>query len=343
MAKGKLSEHAKALSAAGAKKGGLARAKSLTPEQRAESARKAATARWGSDVPRATHGDPEHPLRIGNVEIACYVLEDGTRVVSQRGLQTSLGLNVSGGAQRLHKILTVLERKGIDTNDLTSRIATPLVFKTPRGSRAHGFEATVLADFCEVILKAKDKAGTLRSNQLHVAKQCEILVRGFARVGIIALVDEATGYQHDRSRRALEEILDAFIKDELGKWAKRFPDEFYRELFRLKGLQFIPFPKKRPMYVGHWTNDLVYKRLAPGVLDQLREKNPPGASGRRKTRHHQFLTDDVGHPKLQEHLASVITLMRACDDWAMFHKMLDRSLPKYKELPLYDGLDDESE
>ncbi len=87
---------------------------------------------------------------------------------------------------------------------------------TRGGGKAHGFEATVLADFCEVVLAARDK-GLPAPNQLHIAKQCEILIRGFARVGIIALIEEATGYQKDRSRRALEEILDLFIKDELGK------------------------------------------------------------------------------------------------------------------------------
>jgi hypothetical protein len=54
-----------------------------------------------------------------------------------------------------------------------------------------------------------------RKQQEHIAKQAEILVRGFAGVGIIALVDEATGYQQDRARDALSRILEAFIAKEL--------------------------------------------------------------------------------------------------------------------------------
>jgi hypothetical protein len=37
------------------------------------------------------------------------------------------------------------------------------------------------------------------------------LLRGFARVGIIALVDEATGFQRDRTKDALSKILEAYI------------------------------------------------------------------------------------------------------------------------------------
>jgi hypothetical protein len=184
----------------------------------------------------------------------------------------------------------------------------------------------LLPKVCEVYLQARED-GKLTSQQMHVAQACELLVRGLTHVGIIAMVDEATGFQYVRARNALAEILEAFIKDELGKWARRFPEDFYRELFRLKGLEW-PFKKNPPQYVGHWTNSLIYKRLAPGVLEELRSKTPKDKKGRRKYKLHQWLTEDVGHPKLQEHIASVVTLMRACDDWDTFEKLLNRSLPK---------------
>ena len=52
---------------------------------------------------------------------------------------------------------------------------------------------------------AADQAGKLLPSQRHVAEQCRILLHGFANVGIIALVDEATGYQDARARDALAE------------------------------------------------------------------------------------------------------------------------------------------
>ena len=334
-----ISQHAKALSSLGAAKGGRARAAKLTNDERRESAQWAAAARWGGvATAKATHTGT---LSIAGKDIACAVLEDGRRVLTQETFLTALGRAAKAKAgtgstqlvDDLPPFLSADNLKPFIDSDLRAS-TTPILYRGVTGVRAFGYVATLLPKVCDVYLKARD-AGELLKSQHHIAKACDLLVRGLATVGIVALVDEATGYQYDRSRHALEEILEAFIKDEFSKWAKRFPDDFYRELFRLKGLQFVPFPTKRPLYVGHWTNDLVYKRLAPGVLQELETKNPPNERGRRKRKHHQWLTDDIGHPKLQEHLASVITLMKASDDWDTFHKMLNRALPPYKELPLF--------
>ena len=58
-------------------KGGKLRAERLSPEQRAEIARDAANSRWG--LPKSAFGGPDRPLKIGNTELPCYVLEDGRR------------------------------------------------------------------------------------------------------------------------------------------------------------------------------------------------------------------------------------------------------------------------
>jgi hypothetical protein len=327
MKKKESSEHAKALSSLGASKGGKARSANLTDEQKSEIASKAAKARWGDKLPTATHGDDEHPLRIGDTEIGCYVLDNGERVISQRALQGSIGMNASGGAQRLIRILATFSAKGIDTKDLSSRIRDPIKFKTPTGPIAHGYSANVLADICSVINTAA-RAGILQSQQKHIADQCQILWDGFAVVGLIALIDEATGYQYDRARTALAEILTAFLKGSLGEWAKRFDDDFYKELCRLRNIPWPP-AKNLPSYIGHLTNDIVYDRLAPGLLEELQSRNPKTPRGHRKNKHHQWLTDDIGHPKLKEYLAAVKALMRSCDDWPDFHKRLDRAFPKF--------------
>src|SRR5690606_29044279 len=63
------------------KKGGKARAKKLTKEERGAIARKGAMVRWGKpDLPKATH---EGILRLGEFELPCYVLEDETRVFAR--------------------------------------------------------------------------------------------------------------------------------------------------------------------------------------------------------------------------------------------------------------------
>ena len=340
MKKKEISEHAKALSSLGASKGGKARAEKLTTEERRSIASKAAKARWGEKMPFATHGNADHPVVIGDISIPCYVLDDERRVFTMMGMVNTLNMTRGGGeggegGNRLARFITGKALSPFISAGVREAILNPIQFKIPGNPQvAYGHEATVLADLCDAVLAAR-KSGKLMVHQQHIAIQCEVLVRAFARVGIIALVDEATGYQYERSRNALETILEAFILDELGKWAKRFPDDFYEELFRLKGLKW-PSDKNPPQYVGHWTNDVVYKRLAPGVLEDLRKKPPKTPRGHRRSKFHQWLTDDVGHPKLQEHISAVVALMKSSDDWDDFHKRLDRALPVFKPMPLLE-------
>jgi hypothetical protein len=336
---------------AGRAKGGFARAEALSPEERRAIAQRAAAARWAGPVKTATHGSLDHPLKIGDIEIPCYVLEDATRVLSQRGLQTGIGMSAGGsskiGEQRLARFLESLAEKGLDVKDLPARIRAPIRFAPPGGGRlSYGQEATILADICDVILAAR-KHDKLQPQQRHIAEQCEILVRGFARVGIIALIDEATGYQEDRAKDALARILEAFIAKELQPWVSTFPTSFYSEIFRLRGLTYPSGTVQRPQYFGILTNDIVYKRLAPGVLDELKRVTPKSAAGRHKQKLFQRLTTNVGYPKLREHLGAVVAIMRLSNHWHDFMAKLNRLHPRYGEtmlLPLeYRGDEDDGQ
>lgn len=287
-------------------------------------------------VAQAIYGSPDNPLRIGDLEIPCYVLEGDRRVLVQRGIVAALGMargsSANTGGDRLAKFTAGKALGPYVSADLLQVTANPIKFRTPNGNDAYGYEATILADICEAVLQARAE-GRLQKQQEHIAKQCEILVRGFARVGIIALVDEATGFQNVRARRALDKILEKFISDELAKWAKMFPDEFYQQLARLRGLHYSEIATKRPAYIGRLTNDIVYDRLAPGVLKELREKTPKDDKGRRKYRYHQWLTEDIGNPRLREHLWAVIGLMRASSNWRNFYSLLNRAFPKHADHP----------
>jgi hypothetical protein len=337
------SDAAKELSQLGASKGGKARAKSLTSERRSEIARTAIEARWRKQgkltvVPQATHGSPDSPLRIGDLMIPAYVLSDGRRVLAQVGMLDALGMTRGGssrGGDRIAKFAGQDRLKPFVSKALSSETFGPIEFKTPQGNRALGYEATILADICDAVLEAR-KQEALTKRYERIAAQCEILVRGFARVGIIALVDEATGYQETRAKDALAKILEAFIAKELRGWISTFPADYYKEMFRLRGWHFPDLPadqKKRPILVGKITNDVIYDRLAPGVREELHRLTPRNEKGRLKHKLFQRLTKETGHPKLKEHLASVTTLMRAADTWPQFISMLNRSLPRYGDTP----------
>lgn len=312
--------------------GGKARAAKLSAAERSASASKAAKAKAEArNLPVATHGSIEHPLMLGDVEIPCYVLEDGTRVLSLSGLLAGLG--VSSGSTRTGdaRIVQFVDAENIKRHsktDLVTALKSPIKFIPPHGGRsAYGYPATVLADICEAVLAAR-AVEDMTPTQLAIAKQCEVLVRGFARVGIIALVDEATGYQADRARDALAQILEAFVAQELQPYVQTFPIEFYKELFRLRGLAFSPDSVKRPQYFGVLTNDIVYKRLAPGVLAELKRVTPKNEEGRLKAKLFQSLTGNMGYPKLQQHLGKVIATMTFSKDYVEFKKRLDTIAPR---------------
>ena len=318
-------------------KGGYARAINLEPEKRVEIAKKGAEARWSNKIIRATHGSDDHPLKISDIEIPCYVLEDGTRVLSQRGIIGGLGMSKGGRRTGGDRLVNFLQNKSISpyiSNDLMAVISNPIKFRPVSGYLAYGYPATILADICDSVLTAR-KNGSLQQQQTHIADRCEILVRGFARVGIIALVDEATGYQKDRAANALAKILEAFIAKELQPWVKTFPADFYQELFRLRGLSYLSDSVQRPQYFGVLTNDIVYKRIAPGVLDELKKVTLRNEDGRPKHKYFQNLTSNVGYPKLREHLGSVVTLMKLSNDYKDFKNKLNKIHPPYgKTLPL---------
>ncbi len=338
----------------GKAKGGIARAKALTPERRNEIAKSGAASRWAPAL-KVTHGSADHPLKIGDIEIPCYVLENGTRVLSQRGIQSGIGMSTSGGSkvgeQRMVSFLVSLAQKTISNNELSVRIEelanrmrNPIRFTHPSGGKiAYGYEATILADICDVILAAR-KTESLAPQQSHIVDKCEILIRGFARVGIIALVDEATGYQRERAKNALARILEAFVTKELRPWVRTFPSEFYEQLFRLRNLQYPGDAVQRPAYFGHLTNDIVYSRLAPGVLEELKRVTDRDGNGRPKHRFHQKLTEAVGNPKLREHLASVVTIMKLSSSYPDFKSKLDTIHQVYGQtMPLgleYDDMAD---
>ena len=316
--------------------GGITRAHNLSKERRAEIARMAAEARWGANTPRATHYGE---LKIGELTIACAVLEDETRVLTQQGFLEAIGRSgkpAKGRGSQVEKIAPFLALDNLKPFvDMELADSTkPIVFRVPGGSRAYGYKAELLPRVCEVYLRARD-AGVLLKTQEKFATACEILVRALAQTGIVALIDEATGYQDDRARDALARILEKFIATDLRAWVRTFPAAYFRELCRLRNKPFRA-DMKMPAYFGHFTNDIVYSRLAPGVLEELRRKNPRREeTGRRDAKHFQWLTEDAGHPALLQHLHMVVGLMRASDDYKTFITLLDRAAPVYRKMPLF--------
>jgi len=212
-------------------------------------------------------------------------------------------------------------------------VESPIRFYTPEHLEAFGYDGEIIVEFCKAVLYAR-RVGNLAGAALDYADQAERLLVAVAKTGIAALIDEATGYQEIRAKNALARILEEYIAKELQPWTKTFPEEFYKEIFRLRKWDWLHPRITRPAVLGHWTNDFVYDRLAPGVKDELCHKNPRLETGRRKDKHHQWLTGDVGHPQLRAHLDGVIRILKGCRAWGEFRNFMDRFYPKVRTAEL---------
>jgi hypothetical protein len=243
----------------------------------------------------------------------------------------SKGGSREAGGDRVANFLAGKRIKPYLSERLTAIRNLVIRFRLPQGVKANGYEATVLADICDSVLAAR-KEHALSGNQLHIAAQCEVLVRAFAKVGIIALIDEATGYQSFRPQEALQKYLELILRKELAAWSKKFPDEFYENIYKLRGWAWPGMSKNRYSVVAQYTRDLVYERLAPSLLQELEAKSPKNDKGKRKNKLHQWLTADVGDPLLAQHLHSLIMFQRLAiangHGWRRFVRTVDQVLPK---------------
>lgn len=336
----------------GRAKGGAARAAKLSPEERSRIAKDAAQKRWAAhvepspDMPRVIEGYSS-VLDLAGTRLPCAVVDgpDGVqRVLSESGITQAILGTRSGASKRLKKaaedegallplFVAPSQLKSFITKDLLDGPLKPIDY-VDGGRVVRGYDASVLVAVCGVWLKARAE-GKLQKQQLAKAQEAEALTLALADTGVTALIDEATGYQDDRAKDALAKIFATFLAKERQKWALTFPLDFYKEIYRLRGWKFEPWNSKRPGVIASWTDDFVYDRLAPGLTEELRQKNPAVDGGRRPHRHHQWFDPTRGHPKLKEHIAGVIALLRAAENWEGFKRGLDRAYPKFGEtIPL---------
>lgn len=348
---------------------GKARMDKLTPEQRHELARAGAKARWDGAKADRPPIETDHvgAFRIGTMQIPCAVLPGEIRVVSERGLVRAFGGKRGGSHWRrikrdpslghlpvilsAHNLRPFIEKDEILVAGLTERFP----YRLRRGAKlsvmgsgiksANGVRAGLIARICKVFLDAKE-ANALEPSQTDLAKSAKILYDALALTGITSLVDEATRYQYVRDRLALQEILDQYIGRELAKWAKRFPDEFYEQMFRLKGWKYDPTSSKRPIQMAQITLDLVFDRIGPGLTEELQERRTEIRDSTGKSGYlHQVMTPDVGHPALQHHLSGITFLAKAFPngDYEAFHRAMDRVAPRNNRtlpFPFSDSIPD---
>lgn len=264
-------------------------------------------------------------VNIAGHNLSCAVLDDKTRVLTSTAIFSAFGRSRKGKSNdgRLSDMPSFLDANNLKpyiNNVFPKGMDMAVEFVSKNGNMVYtGYNAEILPLICEVYLQAKDD-NALTDSQIPLAESSGILVRALSKVGITALIDEATGYEHDRKADELQQLLSMYVSAELLPWIKVFDDDFYKEIYRLKNWEYNGH--YRNSYVGKITNFLVYNRLPKPVVEKLKELNPviKSITGKNYRKHklHQRLTREDGYIKLKELIASDMALMRVYDDWDSF-------------------------
>lgn len=290
----------------------------------------------------------EGELHLGEKTLSCAVLSDGTRVISATTVFEAFDRPRKGKSNEGYRVDRM--PSFINANNLQPYVDQQLMewtrlieYTDLHNVKRQGYNARIIRGLCKVYMDAR-RDNALLATQARFAAISEAILYTLSDVGIVALVDEATGY--DKVKNRAKDELQRFFKDALrenaGQWVKTFDDRFFEMIYRMRGWNWTGV-SRHPGVVGIWINDIVYERLAPALLNELRRLNPKNENGGRSHKHHQFLTEEVGHPRLKEHLEGVMAIGRLSgNDWNKFMRNLDVAYPKcYQQLEL--AFDDETD
>jgi hypothetical protein len=305
-----------------------------------------------SEIPWAV---AEGAIEIGDAKIPCAVLDNGKRVLTQQGVLKAIGraraakggegASVDEGAAFLRaKNLKPFVSKELEVS------TKPIIFKPLKGGYtpkrgavaiAYGFDAEAFPGILQVYLDAS-RAGRLRLNQEHIGEVARRMVKALPKIGMVALVDEATGYQKDRPHDELQRLLEAYVLPEHRPWIQTIPREFTKELYRVYGWNNTS--QRGPRYAGKLTRKFLYEALPAPVLPELDKINPPNRqTWQRKRRHHQHLTKQIGVEHFKAQLSGVMALLRASPNKRVFESLFQRAYGeqmRQSRFPFMDELPD---
>lgn len=322
--------------------GGNARAKSLTKSERKDIAKRGAKARWEAakqltDPNRIPEALCQGDLEIGSIGIECYVLDNFKRVIHKRGMAKALGMKSEGG----NVFMRAMGRKGLGSEiggELRQKLDNPIVFKGLISDLGHGYDCTVLIDVCDAIIDAA-KNKKLAPGQEGLAIQAEIIIRASAKLGIVALVDDATGFIADKRRQKYKELFKEFIQEEVAAYQSEFPDQLFDIMYKIYGLPRKSEGNKHPIFFSKFIRKYIYQPLANSngaILEMLEEKNPVVyVNGGRRYKMFQFLSDVVGLPALRSHLWQVVGIGNASKNKPQFERNFAVAFPG-PQLELFD-------
>lgn len=291
-----------------------ARAESMPATRRSEIAAKAAAARWGKTYLATHKGNFFDELGI---DIDCYVLDDAskTAVISQRGMGEAIGFSRRGS--RLTVFVNSQTMQDYIGRELLEKFNNPLVFQPPKAAaaggvaaRPHGYDAALLIDLCQAILRARADGKLTAARYSKMATQAQIIVGASAKSGIRNFVYALSGYSP-----TTDEVISAFklyVLEEAKKYEPEFPNELYMQWHRLYQLA-VP-ERGKPWHFKYLTVNHVYHPLAKSngmLLELMRALKAQGGDRHKKL--FQFL-NGIGARALRMQLGRVLEMAESSAD-----------------------------
>lgn len=298
-----------------------------------------------NNVPIATHWGE---LTIGHIQMPCYVLNTGERVFSLKGVVVGL-IGTEGG--QLPEYLKVKALQPHLPPDLVpaenGEMSALFKFDTGGegftkyavGIRVERFNDLLVAYSNALIDHYKSASDptkiSLTGRQLEIAMTAVTFLQASSAVGLIALVDEATGYQYERASDALQLKLQLFLEKEMRKWESTFPEQLWIEFGRLTNWKGPVH--HRPKYWGKLVMELIYGYLDKDVAKWLKENAPKPMKGQN---YHQWLSSQYGLKKLTEHTWMIIGMASGCNSMQeLRQKVAERFGMHQVQLTLYLPID----
>lgn len=279
--------------------------------------------KMAGSVHRVISGSKDRPLVLNNASFSCYVLDDETRVLVGRDFQRALGQDLpqkkSSGQFFTRLTSNDIIRSYLNSDDLI-KINNPVEFDVGSRNMARGYDATLLPAICTAIVKAKEE-GKIDENWTYFFTYRKALsfLMIFAKVGIVSLIDEVTGYQPQRKADAIRILVEQYIREDARDWSKEFSDEFFLALDQAYGNQKT-VSRNRPLYYGRFINAYIYDPIERGlILPKLKE-----LQGKEKSlRLHQFLNDERGIPTLKDRISKITGLLQATKNIRRFKNLVE--------------------
>lgn len=235
-------------------------------------------------------------VRFGDLECEAVVLQSGERGYVRKELAKLLGFHESHKGGRFARFLAEFAPNSLS---LLEKSRGPILL--PSGRQTQFFPAGIIADVAAAVVNAAIDQSLHRARQ-GIVGNCMAIMRALATTGEVALIDEATGFQHHRAPDALQELISKLLRQSSSSWERRFHPDYYRALYRLFNWRYQGHEQNPPHVIGQITLRWVYGPVLPEeLLGEIR--NRKGISHK----HHQWLSEQgLSHLESQIHAVTAI-------------------------------------